>query len=130
MADERLVFLALWVKDLERSGAFYRDALGVPLHEGLNEPTGDPWLDGKHHEYSWFEGAYFHFALFASRADTAHTTGAEISFWTADVDAKHDELVAKGVDVVHAPSTWDESRLRMARYRDPDGNIVGFTQRL
>jgi catechol 2,3-dioxygenase-like lactoylglutathione lyase family enzyme len=128
--SERLIFLALWVTDLEASARFYRDLLGVPLHAGFNEPVGDPWIDGDHYECSWRDGAYLHFALFAARPDGPTTTGAELSFVTADVDAKHDELMAKGVDVVHGPRTWDAEQLRMARYRDPDGNVVAFTERV
>jgi catechol 2,3-dioxygenase-like lactoylglutathione lyase family enzyme len=128
--SERLIFLALWVRDLETSAGFYRDLLGIPLHDGFNEPIGDPWIDGKHHEYSWRDGAYLHFALFPARPGAPTTTGAELSFATGDVDAKHEELLAKGVEVVHAPRTWEAEQLRIARYRDPDGNIVAFTERV
>jgi predicted enzyme related to lactoylglutathione lyase len=129
MTDERLIFLALWVSDLEQSVAFYRDALNVPLREGFNEPVGDEWIDGRHYEYSWRDGAYFHFALFPTRGGAQPTRGAEISFSTSDVDAKHDSLVSGGVEVVHEPRTWERAGLRIARYRDPDGNVVAFTER-
>ncbi|HSO94942.1 MAG TPA: VOC family protein [Acidimicrobiia bacterium] len=130
MGEDRLIFLAFWVRDLERSAAFYRDALGIPLHEGFNEPVGDPWIDGRHFEHSWREGAYLHFALFPVSDGGIPTTGAEISFTTADADATHAELAAKGVPVVHEPRTWASAGLRIARYRDPDGNIAAFTERL
>lgn len=130
MDEGRLIFLALWVADLEASAAFYRDDLGVPLREGWNEPSGDPWIDGRHFEHSWRDGAYFHFALFPIRSGMLPTSGAEISFATADVDAKHESLRARGVEIVHAPRTWEHAGLRMARYRDPSGNIVAFTQRV
>ena len=130
MDDERLNVVILWVRALERSVAFYRDALHLPLEEGFNEPVGDPWVDGRHYEHSWRDGAYLHFALFPVRDDMSPTTGTEVSFWTADVDAKHDELVARGVPVVQAPRTWENARLRIARYRDPDGNVVAFTERI
>jgi catechol 2,3-dioxygenase-like lactoylglutathione lyase family enzyme len=128
MADERIVFLALWVTDIQKSAAFYRDSLGVALHEGFNEPVGDPWIDGQHYELSWREGAYFHFALFPVRQGGKVTSGAEVGFSVDDVDAKHELLVARGVMVVHQPKTW--KGLRTARYRDLDGNVVSFTQRL
>ncbi len=128
LTDERIVFLALWVSDLEKSAAFYRDSLGVAVHEGFNEPVGDPWIDGRHFELSWREGAYFHFALFPVRQGRQVTSGAEVGFSVDDVDAKHERLVATGVEVVHEPKTW--KGLRTARYRDLDGNVVSFTQRL
>jgi catechol 2,3-dioxygenase-like lactoylglutathione lyase family enzyme len=130
MDDERLIFLALWVRDLERSVTFYRDALGVPLHEGFNEPQGDPWTDGRHFEHSWRDGAYFHFALFPVGDGGVPTTGAELSFSTAHLDATHQGLVATGIPVIHEPRTYARLGLRMARYRDPDGNVVAFTQRI
>ena len=128
--EERLIFLALWVRDLERSVAFYRDTLGVPLDEGFNDPVGDPWTDGRHYEHSWRDGAYLHFALFLVRDGAEPTRGAELSFATTDVDAKHQELVAHGVVAVHEPRTWASAGLRIARYRDPDGNVVAFTERI
>ena len=130
MDDERLNVLILWVSDLEQSAAFYADALSIPLDEGFNDPVGDPWIDGRHYEHSWRDGAYLHFALFPVRDGASPTTGAELSFSTADVDAKHEELVGKGIDAVHAPRTWASAGLRIARYRDPDGNVVAFTERI
>ncbi len=132
MVDERIVFLALWVSDLEKSARFYRDSLGVALHEGFNEPVGDPridpWIEGRHFELSWRDGGYFHFALFPVREGGQATSGTQVGFSVDDVDAKHERLVAGGVNVVHEPRTWEG--LRTSRYRDPDGNVVSFTQRL
>jgi catechol 2,3-dioxygenase-like lactoylglutathione lyase family enzyme len=124
-----LVFVALWVRDLDISVAFYRDALGVPLKEGFNEPASDRWTGGRHSEFSWREGAYLHFALFPVRPDQVPTSGAEVGFFTDDVEQKHRDLVARGVRVIHPPGdVWDG--LRTARYEDPEGNIVSFTQRV
>jgi lactoylglutathione lyase len=125
---ERLIVVIMHVTDLERSLRFYRDLVGVPLEPGVNEPEDDPWYGGQHVELSWRDGAYLHFALFPARASEQPTTGAELGFSSDDVLAVHERMLAAAAPVLHAPrmEPWGST----ARYRDPDGNIVGITQRL
>jgi len=129
MADpQRLIVVILRTADLEAPLRFYRDALGVPLASGHNEPESDPWYGGRHAELSWREGAYLHFALFPARPPrTPATTGAEIAFLVEDAAVLHERAIAAGAAVLHAPrrEPWGLT----ARYRDPDGNIVGVTSR-
>jgi predicted enzyme related to lactoylglutathione lyase len=115
----RLVFVALRVRDLETSARFYR-ALGIPLREaeGSDEET--------HHEYSWREGAYLHFALFPA-APGEESRRAEVAFFVDDIDVAHARAVAADAEVTAAPHS--EPWGRTAGYRDPDGNAVGLTQR-
>jgi predicted enzyme related to lactoylglutathione lyase len=116
----RLVFVALRVHDLEASARFYRDAIGIPLREagGSGEET--------HREYSWTDGEYLHFALFPARPG-GRTRGVELSFFVDDLDAAHARAVAASADVASEPE--DQPWGRTAGYRDPDGNVVGLTQR-
>jgi predicted RNase H-like nuclease/predicted enzyme related to lactoylglutathione lyase len=116
MTESRLAFVALRVRDLERSARFYRDAIGIPLEPGRG-------ADQLHLEYSWREGAYLHFALFAGQP----TRGAWVTFHVDDLDAAHERAVAGGAEVVEPPH--DEPWGRAAAYRDPDGTIVGLTER-
>jgi predicted enzyme related to lactoylglutathione lyase len=48
-----------------------------------------------------------------------------VGFSVRDLDAAHARIAAAGADVLHPPRrmTWG----RLARYRDPDGNIVGVS---
>jgi catechol 2,3-dioxygenase-like lactoylglutathione lyase family enzyme len=43
VGSERLVIVILRASDPDASLRFYRDALGVPLAPGVNEPEDDPW---------------------------------------------------------------------------------------
>jgi predicted RNase H-like nuclease/predicted enzyme related to lactoylglutathione lyase len=117
VSDTRLVFVALRVRDVAASAWFYREAFGVPFESG--QPPQP------HAEVSWREGAYLHLALFS--ADPHATENVEIGFYVDDLEAAHARAVAAGAAVVREPH--DERWGRSATYRDPDGNLVGLTQR-
>jgi predicted enzyme related to lactoylglutathione lyase len=121
--ESRLVFVALQASDLEASARFYR-LLGIDLHPADNDAPGDPWIGGRHAEYSWTDGAYLHFAVFA-RPDEP-TALAQIGFYVRDLTTLHDELANAGIPVIHPPR--EEPWGLTSRYRDPDGNIVGLTE--
>ena len=118
MGGTRLVFVAFRVRDLEASARLYRDAFGIPLHEG--QPPQP------HAEVSWTEGAYLHFALFPAD-DGPAATNSQVGFVVDDVEAAHVRAAAAGAAVVYGPR--DEPWGRTAAYRDLDGNLVSLTQR-
>jgi predicted enzyme related to lactoylglutathione lyase len=66
-----------------------------------------------------------HFALYESKDGTS-TSGAQISFRVADIEAAHERAVEAGAEVLHEPKPqpWGRS----ARYRDADGNVIELTQ--
>jgi predicted enzyme related to lactoylglutathione lyase len=124
-SPNRLVAVVLEVSDLPRSVALYRDGFGLDLH--LEDHEGDDrWTSGAHAATSWTEGAFLHLALYASKDGTV-TSGAQIAFEVADLDAAHRRATAAGAHVVHEPKSqpWGKS----ARYRDLDGNVIELTQR-
>ena len=118
MREDRLVFTALRSRSYDKMVWFYRDIIGVPLHEEDHPP------EGVHSEYSW-HSPYFHFAIFSCAADQ-QPTRAELSFSTNDLGAVHARAVAAGVRVERATGLrpWGFS----ADYLDPDGNPVGVTE--
>ena len=125
MAVSRVNTLVLEVADLSASARFYREGLGVDLHDGAdNDAPGDRWISGRHAAISWTDGAFLHFSLYQAKSEV--TRAVQIGFPTDDIAAAHAHLVEIGTDVIHAPrpEPWGPT----ARYRDPDGNVVSLTQ--
>lgn len=122
MSVKRLIFLGLYVSDIEKSAHFYRDAFGLDLSIGEN-PGGDPWVGGKHAETSWREGAYLHFALLPAKD---HLSRTHITLTVDDLDAAHEKATTARAEVLHEPR--QEAWGRAGRYLDLDGNIVTLMQ--
>lgn len=107
-------FLALQVRDLEASKAFYVDKVGfTPLP---NNPPGA----------IVFSTSPVPFAIRTPMIDLDATSklGWGVSLWIAatDADAVHDKLVQAGVPIVLAPA--DGPFGRFFAFRDPDGYTV------
>lgn len=96
--------------DLDRSLAFYRDTLGLAVYREFGE--------GRQRGVVFFLGG----GLLEVSGQAESTPSPSVALWlqVRDVDATHDELVAKGVNVVRPPVTepWG---LREMWVGDPDG---------
>jgi predicted enzyme related to lactoylglutathione lyase len=123
-SENRLAAVVLTTSDLDRAVALYRDGFGLEFHVG-DHGGDDRWTSGRHAATSWTDGAFMHFALYATKDGTV-TRGAQVSFRVSDLDAAHSRAVAAGARVVHAPKTqpWGRS----ARYFDFDDNVIELTQ--
>jgi lactoylglutathione lyase len=110
-----LSYVIVFVSDMDKSTAFYRDVLGFPL---------------KHQSQKWTEFATEGTTLALHLADAAdqshaHTHAAmpaghcQIGLTVPDLDAFHAEMVAKGVDCSQPPK--EEHFGKLAIYADPDG---------
>jgi lactoylglutathione lyase len=122
----RLGYAILFVTDLDRSVAFYRDLIGLPLRFQAEE-------------YAEFETEGVKFALFPRTAlptligreappGPIPWPQGEVAFLCDDVDAEHERLRSAGVDVLMPPTDrpWGERTLHIA---DPDANVVELAQR-
>jgi len=122
---ERLAYAILFVSDLERSIAFYRDVIGLPFRFS-NE------------SYAEFETAGAKFSLYAREhlpeligheapAGPAPWPQAEVAFFVEDPDAECERLREAGVTVLAPPTDrpWGERTLHVA---DPDGNVIELTR--
>jgi predicted enzyme related to lactoylglutathione lyase len=122
--SNRLVTVVLVVSDLDRAMKLYGAGFGLDLH--VDDHHGDdPWTSGRHAATSWTDGAFIHFALYASKNGEI-TSGAQIAFRVADLEAAHARAMTAGAEVIHGPKSqpWGRS----ARYRDFDGNVIELTQ--
>ena len=110
----KLRYALVFVSDLERSVAFYRDVLGWPLTRRSPERTElatEGTILALHH---------------ASRPSGAAAVQGEMAgrcqlgLWVDDVEAFHRDMVARGTLCIQPP-TEDAFGANLAVYADPDG---------
>ena len=121
----RLGYAILFVSDLDRSVAFYRDLLGLPF-KFANESYAEFATEGA--KFSLFARSHLPELLGrdapSGRAPWPH---GEVAFFCDDVDGEHRRLVAAGVTVLAPPTDrpWGERTLHV---EDPDGYVVELTK--
>ena len=110
----KLRYALVFVSDMERSVAFYRDVLDWPLTRRFPERVelaGEGTTLALHH---------------ASRPSGAAAVQGEIAgrcqlgLWVEDVEAFHQDMVARGTPCIQPP-TEDAFGATLAVYADPDG---------
>jgi lactoylglutathione lyase len=118
---KRIDVVVLFVADLDRAKAFYRDTLGLQMKlEDQDSAFFD--LEGTSLLLLSIAGAQ---DLLSSGAVTVqHPTGAtsQLVAFVEDVDAVYTDLTAQGVEFVTQPTdqAWG---MRTAHFRDPDGHL-------
>jgi lactoylglutathione lyase len=116
----KLQYAIVFVRDMKRSIAFYRDVVGLPLRFETPEWT----------EFAT-EGATLALHAEGPAAGVPEATGATRAglcrpgFHVSDLDAFHARMVAHGVHCVQEPT--DSFGVRLAQYADPDGLIVSVS---
>jgi lactoylglutathione lyase len=117
MRDVTIGYINLAVIDFERSIAFYRDVLGLPL-----------LFSDEKFQFASFRAGAIRFAVVGGaeskkmREAKGGDVHAGIAFCVPDVDAAYRELAAKGVRFTMTPSKQPWGGY-MALFADPDGNI-------
>ena len=109
MRVERVDFVDVPSRDLERSIAFYRDVLGLP--QNPREPTE-------------FEAGNVTLAIWKPEdqgVEFPKSAAHGIALRVADVAAARAELESKGVDFI---GDRDSGVCNMAFFTDPDGNSL------
>ncbi len=110
--------------DLERTIAFYRDTLGLPI---VHDAPSDDDPDARHVWFGGGDGAsYLSFMEYPSLPEGMVGTGSTHHFAlrvaTADEqEAWRDYLRARGVDCT---DVLDRGSFRSIYLRDPDGHVV------
>jgi glyoxylase I family protein len=116
--------VALYTANFERLRAFYTETLGMPVKGG-------------------FEGYNIIFINVGSTTielveETGHERINDPTGWNhlalevADVDAAYAELTAKGITFHILPMNFPQAKpvVRIAFFKDPDGNILELVQQL
>jgi catechol 2,3-dioxygenase-like lactoylglutathione lyase family enzyme len=126
---QKVASIALFVHDLDKCTAFYRDIIAFPFK------GSDPGLAA----FDLPGGLMLVLLSPQGAAEVVGTAGAApqfeggphgyVALSVADVDSTYAELKAKGVTFVQPPTDkpWG---LRMAHFSDPEGNLWEFTQEL
>ena len=135
--DGMPIFLALVVRDLDRSVRFYRDTLG--MEEIKQVDVGD-----KKAALGAFSDKGFYFRTFrmgplalklvqvkGEPASTrglvdTHTGVRYIAFTVDDIDVTYQELKDRGVEFASGilPAEPDQGVARLVFFYDPDGNLL------
>ncbi len=118
-------YVILFVVDLERSVAFYRDVIGLPF-----KLQGDGYV-----EFAT-EGSRFGLydrnrlqELTGQGPEQPRGPGGEVVFLVGDVDAEAERLRAAGASVLNGPvdRPWGHRTLHL---EDPDGFVVELAQEI
>jgi len=104
----------LGVRDMDRSVAFYRDALGLPVQFASPEFT---FLDGG--------GLALVLHRMPDLPDAPEPRRSEIVLQVEDVDAAHQELSRRGVAFRVEPRRVTGESFA-ADFRDPDGHVLSI----
>jgi len=122
---DRLGYVILFVGDLERSVAFYRDVIGVPFRL-----AGDGYV-----EFAT-QGAKFGLydrsrlgELTGQGPEAPDHSGGEVVFLVGDVDAEAERLRAAGATILAGPvdRAWGH---RTVHVLDPDGFVVELAEEI
>lgn len=112
------------VSDMQRSVEFYRDKLGIPLK--FQSPEWTEFATGAT-TLALHGGGVL--AAGPPSGDPSKTAGAcSIGFKVDDVDKTYEELKAKGIRFVMAPTQREGEGIKLAVAIDPDGLPISFAQ--
>jgi lactoylglutathione lyase len=119
-------YIIVYVSDMTRSVAFYRDVLGLTLK--FESPGWSEFITGT-------STRALHIASTPAappRTDQKEQRAGrcELGFSVADCDKAHAELSAKGVRFVLPPTAREGEGIKLAVGLDPDGLPLGFAQLL
>lgn len=116
--------IALFVKDMARTRAFYKDFLGLAevFHLPQKDGTGERTLFIKVNDQQYFE-------IFNEK-DRGEGQLNHISFYTDDADRMYRYLKSRGVTVLGDKGSVgkDQTLNKNFNVKDPDGHIVEFVE--
>ena len=118
-------YVILFVADLERSLAFYRDLIGLPF-----KLEGDGYLEfaTKGTRFGLYDRNRLG-ELTGQGPEAPAMPGGEVVFLVGDVDAEAERLKAAGVAILKGPvdRPWGH---RTVHVEDPDGFVVELAEEI
>ena len=114
-------YVMVMVSDMGRSVRFYRDLLGIPLK--FESPDWTEFNTGKT-VLALHGGGKAASALAEPRAGSA-----SIGFYVDNLEAKYEELRARGVQFTMPPTDREGEGIRLAVCVDPDGLPISIAER-
>ena len=119
----KIDYIMITVSNMSRSVAFYKDKLGIPMKFGTPE-----WTE--------FQTGTTVLALHgggqpgsAPKDPQTHVAGTcSIGFNVDNLDLLYEQLQAKGVVFVQAPTAREGEDIKLAIAVDPDGLPISFGQ--
>lgn len=115
--DQQVTFL--YVKDLEKSGRFYGETLGLELV--LNQGLARIYRVGSGNA---FLGICLSSAVQQAPPADRAPLGVIVTFVTEDVDSAYGALRAKRVEFEKAPAVNTTYNIYNCFFRDPDGYLL------
>jgi lactoylglutathione lyase len=120
---KQIDYVMIGVSNMERSVAFYKDILGIPLKYKTNE-----WTE--------FQTGTTTLALHLSKARIDPATmqreiiagTSSIGFTVADLDKTYQELKSKNVRFVMEPKIRADEGIKLAVCLDPDGMEISISE--
>jgi catechol 2,3-dioxygenase-like lactoylglutathione lyase family enzyme len=106
----------LFVQDVTKVGAFYRDVLGLPIKISPDDPKA--WLE--------FEAGSCSIALHDGGAPASGRRQPKIVFYAEDVTQVRAELMARGAKL---GAVQDVGEFQFCDGKDPEGNPYSISGR-
>ena len=107
---------------------FYKNVLGFAVKWGEGDNRYASFETGENiiaiNSY-WIMGDALNLPANPPKSDRAVLT-----FEVEDVDAKYEELKARGVTFTHSPTDHTDWGIRTANFRDPAGNLIEINKPL
>jgi lactoylglutathione lyase len=121
---DKLDYVILYVRDLDRSIAFYRDIVGLPFKF---QESGYAEFATHNVKFALFDRAQL--SSLIGRPATEGGPCGEIAIVVDDVDAESTRVRAAGVEILSGPvdRPWGH---RTVHFLDPDGNVVEYAQEI
>jgi catechol 2,3-dioxygenase-like lactoylglutathione lyase family enzyme len=108
--------MILFVQDVTKVGAFYRDVLGLPVKISPDDPKA--WLE--------FEAGSCSIALHDGGAPSAGRRQPKTVFFAEDVAPVRAELIARGAKL---GAVQDAGEFQFCDGKDPEGNPYSISSR-